>query len=158
LHVGRAEPARQRGERGAAGEVRHRQRSLGALHGARPVRLASAPRSPAAQGGSVSVSPSSAWARAGARLAGAASIMVLGGCAATPKITVHWSGRTSDGDTMYMAIRAWDGKPTSGERYQEVAARLFLEPPDPAIIATQPILPGNDKTQVTINEDQAKEV
>ena len=106
----------------------------------------------------MSVSFSSTWARAVARLAAAASIMVLGGCAATTKITVHSSGRTNDGDPMYMAIRAWDGKPTSGERYQEQAARLFLEPPDPAIIATQPILPGNDKVQVTISEDQAKEV
>jgi hypothetical protein len=96
--------------------------------------------------------------RAGANLLGAALLAVLCGCAATTKITVHSSSRTNDGDPMYMAVRAWDGKPTSGERYQEVAARLFMEPPDQAIIATQPILPGNDKTTVTITDDQAKEV
>ena len=68
-------------------------------------------------------------ARAGANLAAAAVVAALCGCAATTKITVHSSGRTNDGDPMYMAVRAWDGKPTSGERYQEVAARLFAEPP-----------------------------
>jgi hypothetical protein len=91
-------------------------------------------------------------------LVGTALFVALGGCATTTKITVHATPQTNDGNTMYMAVRTWDGKPTSGERYQEVAARLFNEPPDPAILATQPILPGTDKVSVTVDESVAKEV
>jgi azurin len=86
------------------------------------------------------------------------ALAALAGCATQTKITVHSSPQTNDGNTMYMAVRAWDGKPTSGERYQEMAAKLFNEPPDPSIIATQPILPGTEKMSVTIDEALAKEV
>ncbi len=91
-------------------------------------------------------------------IVGTALLVVLGGCATLTKITVHPSPQTNDGNTMYMAVRTWDGKPTSGERYQEVASRLFNEPPDPGILATQPILPGTDKVTVTVDESMAKEV
>jgi len=92
------------------------------------------------------------------RAGGAALFAALLGCATTTKITVHSTPLTNDGNPMYMAVRAWDGKPASGERYQEMAAKLFNEPPDPQILATQPILPGTDKVSVTVDESVAKEV
>jgi hypothetical protein len=80
------------------------------------------------------------------------------GCATTTKITVHSSERTNNGAPMYMLVRSWDGKPSFGDRYQEVASKTFVEPPDATVLATKPIMPGEDKTTVTINSDAAKEI
>jgi hypothetical protein len=59
---------------------------------------------------------------------------------------------------MYMMVRAWDGKPAVAERYQDVAAKVFVEPTDPAVLVTQPILPGEDKTTVSFDDAAAKQV
>ncbi|MFT3765629.1 MAG: hypothetical protein QM820_08955 [Minicystis sp.] len=90
---------------------------------------------------------------------GSVLALALSGCATTTRITVHSTSRTNDGASMYMMVRTWDGKPTFDERYQQVAAKTFVEPPDPTVLATKPIVPGeDDKTTVTINADSVKEV
>lgn len=87
------------------------------------------------------------------------ALSAITGCApATTRITVHSSPRTNDGAPMYLMVRSWDGKPTFGERYQEVAAKTFLDPPDPTVLATRPIVPGADKTTVTIDAEANKEI
>lgn len=91
-------------------------------------------------------------------ITGAALALASMGCATTTRITVHSSDRTNDGAPMYMMVRSWDGKPSFNERYQEVAAKAFVEPPDATVLATKPILPGEEKTTVTINADSAKEI
>lgn len=88
----------------------------------------------------------------------AALALAVTGCATTTKITIHSSQRTNDGASMYMMVRSWDGKPAFDERYQEVAAKTFLEPPDPTVLATKPIVPGEEKTTVTINADTVKAI
>lgn len=89
---------------------------------------------------------------------GALTALAGTGCATTTKITVHSSMRTNDGASMYMMVRSWDGKPAFDERYQEVAAKAFVEPPDPTVLATKPIIPGEEKTTVTIDADTAKQI
>jgi azurin len=91
-------------------------------------------------------------------IAGSALALTSAGCATTTRITVHSSDRTNDGASMYMMVRSWDGKPSFGERYQEIAAKAFVEPADHTVLATKPILPGEEKTTVTINADTAKEI
>lgn len=91
-------------------------------------------------------------------IAGSALALASAGCATTTRITVHSSDRTNDGATMYMMVRSWDGNPTFGERYQEVAAKAFVEPSNPTVLATKSILPGEEKTTVTINADTVKEI
>lgn len=88
----------------------------------------------------------------------AALAAALSGCATVTRITVHSTMRTNDGNSMYMMVRLWDGKPLAGERYQEAAGKLFAEPPDPTVLAQRPIVPGEDKTTVTIDEETAKEI
>jgi hypothetical protein len=66
------------------------------------------------------------------------------GCANSTKIYVKSTERTNDGNTLYMAVRSVDSKPSiTGERYQEAASKLFTDPPDPSILNSQPIFPGN---------------
>ena len=91
-------------------------------------------------------------------MACAALAVASTGCATTTKITIHSSAKTNDGASMYMMVRSWDGKPTFGERYQEVAAKAFVEPNDLTVLATKPILPGDEKTTLTINVDSVKEM
>ena len=89
---------------------------------------------------------------------GAMLVAALSGCAASTRITVHSTSRTNNGDSMYMMVRSWDGKPTSGEGYQDVVGKVFVEPPDPTVLMARPIVPGEEKTTVTVDEDMAKEV
>jgi hypothetical protein len=91
-------------------------------------------------------------------IAGPALALASVGCATTTKIIVHSTDRTNDGASMYMMVRSWDGKPTATERYQEVAAKAFREPPDATVLATKPILPGEEKTTVSITADNVKEM
>jgi len=91
-------------------------------------------------------------------ITGVALLAALEGCASTTRITVHSTLRTNDGASMYMMVRSWDGKPTSGERYQEIAAKTFVEPPDTTVLATRPIVPGEEKTTLTLSEDAAKDI
>jgi hypothetical protein len=91
-------------------------------------------------------------------IAGPALALASAGCATTTKITVHSTERTNDGASMYLMVRKWDGKPSANERYQEVASKAFMEPPDATVLATKPILPGEEKTTVNIDADNVKEM
>ena len=63
--------------------------------------------------------------------------------------------RTNDGNTLYMAVRTVDAKPSlTGERYQEAASKLFTDPPDPSILNNQPIFPGNTVTVAVDDMDK----
>lgn len=79
------------------------------------------------------------------------------GCATTTKVYVKSSAQTNDGNTLYMVVRNVDGKPVANEHYQEAAKKLFTDPPDPSILSSQPIFPGNTVT-LTIENGDAKDV
>ncbi len=83
--------------------------------------------------------------------------LFLMGCASTTRIYVKSSQRTNEGNTLYMMVRDATGKPIISESYQEVAAKLFTDPPDPSVIRTEPIFPGNT-ISFTIEEPDDKEL
>jgi len=70
---------------------------------------------------------------------------------------VKSSQRTNEGNTLYMMVRDATGKPIVSESYQEVAAKLFTDPPDPSVIRTEPIFPGNT-VSFTIEESDEKDL
>lgn len=78
------------------------------------------------------------------------------GCASSTRIYVRSSDQTNDGNTLYMMVKNVDGKPVVSEHYADVARTLFTDPPDPAIIVSQPVFPGNTVT-ITL-ENTEKEV
>ena len=79
------------------------------------------------------------------------------GCANSTRIYVKSTPTTNGGNTFYMMARSVDDKTTVNEQYQDVAAKLFADPPDPTVIAGQPIFPGTPAT-VTVSEADAKQV
>jgi hypothetical protein len=79
------------------------------------------------------------------------------GCASSTRIYVRSTDTTNDGNTLYMMVRGVDGRGVATETYQEAAAKLFADPSDPAVVATQPIFPGNQAT-VTLEDPEAKDV
>jgi len=80
-----------------------------------------------------------------------AALTFLSGCATTTRIYVKSKETTNDGNTMYMAVRTvYPKAATLNEPYQQSAAKLFTDPPDPTIITTQPIFPG-DSAAVTLD-------
>jgi hypothetical protein len=92
----------------------------------------------------------------------AASLLALGlgvttGCATTTRVYVKSTQQTNDGNTLYMMVRNVDGKTVVNEQYQDVAAKLFADPPDQSVVVGQPLFPGNPAT-VTISESDAKQV
>lgn len=89
---------------------------------------------------------------------GIAAALVVGafGCASTTRVYVNSSGQTNDGNTLYMMVRNVD-KMTATERYQEVAAKLFMDPQDPSVAVTKPIFPGNAES-FTVDEGDKKDI
>jgi hypothetical protein len=82
----------------------------------------------------------------------------LTGCATSTKLYVKSTPTTNDGSTFYMMVRSLDGKTTTvTEQYQDVASKLFADPPDPSVVVGQPIFPGVPAS-VTINEADSKQV
>jgi hypothetical protein len=79
------------------------------------------------------------------------------GCATATKVYVKSSAQTNDGNTLYMVVRNVDGKPVANEPYQEAARKLFTDPPDPSILSSQPVFPGNTVT-VTVENGDAKDI
>jgi len=77
------------------------------------------------------------------------------GCASASHIHVRSTALTNDGNTLYLMVRSTD-RATASENYQDAAARLFAEPPDPSVVMSQPIIPGN-ATSVTL-EESSKDV
>lgn len=81
---------------------------------------------------------------------GAATLLF--GCASTSRVYVRSTSQTNDGNTLYMMVRSTD-RATASENYQDVAAKLFAEPPDPSVVSSQPIFPGN-AASVTLEESK----
>ena len=86
-----------------------------------------------------------------------AVLIPLTGCATATHITVTSRQATNDGKTLYMLVRNLDGKQSTTERYQEAAARVFADPPDPSVLATQPIFPGNT-VEFTVKDEDLKQL
>lgn len=84
--------------------------------------------------------------------------MALSGCAASTRITVRSTALTNGGNSLYMVVRSWDGKAGLGDGYQDMVGKVFVDPPDPTVLVARPIVPGEEKTTVTIDGDIAKEV
>jgi hypothetical protein len=94
------------------------------------------------------------WAAIATTALGVAST----GCATSTRVYVKSTAATNDGNTFYMMVRSVDGKTTTvNEQYQDVAAKLFADPPDPTVVVGQPIFPGNP-VNLTLNESDAKQV
>jgi hypothetical protein len=79
------------------------------------------------------------------------------GCASSTKIYVKSTDRTNDGNTLYMMVRTLDGRNISTESYQDAVAKLFTDAPDPSVVTSQPLFPGNTVT-VKIDDPDAKDV
>ncbi len=79
-------------------------------------------------------------------------LLGLGGCSTATRIVVHSSQDTNAGSTLYMMVRDMAGAKVATERYQDAALRPFAVEPDPSIILTQPVIPGET---VTVKVDEA---
>ena len=79
------------------------------------------------------------------------------GCTSATRIVVRSSQDTNAGSTLYMMVRDMAGAKIASERYQDAAQRPFSLEPDPSVIATQPIIPGETVT-VPIDESTTKGV
>ena len=89
---------------------------------------------------------------------GMALLIALGtGCASSTRIYVKSTDRTNDGNTLYMMVRTLDGRNLSTESYQDAVGKLFTEAPDPSVVTTQPLFPGNTAT-LKIEDPDAKDV
>jgi hypothetical protein len=86
----------------------------------------------------------------------ALALLSLGaGCASSTRIYVKSTDRTNDGNTLYMAVRSVDAKPSIvSEKYQEAASKLFTDPPDASVLNSQPIFPGNTVTIAVDDSDK----
>ena len=87
----------------------------------------------------------------------AAIAAVLSGCAtSTTRIYVDAPAKANGGTVMHLMVR--EGIETlATETYQEVAAKLFAQPPDPAILDSQPVFPG-DKVSIAIEDGENKDI
>lgn len=92
------------------------------------------------------------WGRA-LRLILAVTVVGIFGCASTTRVHVKSSQRTNDGNTLYMMVRDATGKPIVSESYQEVATKLFTDPPDESVMRVEPIFPGNTVSFVIEGSD-----
>lgn len=84
-------------------------------------------------------------------------LFVATGCASGTQIFVRSPDTVNDGNTLYMLVCRLDAKASASERYQEIAAKVFADPPDPSVISSQPIFPGNTVT-VPIKEGDVKDI
>ena len=83
----------------------------------------------------------------------ALGLLTIGtGCSSATRVYVKSTDQTNDGNTLYMMVRSVEKKTVITESYQDAAAKLFSDPPDPSIVASQPIFPGNT---VSLNVDNA---
>lgn len=78
------------------------------------------------------------------------------GCSSTSTVYVRSTAQTNDGNTLYMMVRTAD-RVTAAEGYQEAAAKLFSDPPDPTVLSSQPIFPGNTAT-LKLDEADKKDI
>lgn len=78
-------------------------------------------------------------------------------CVSGTRIYVKSTAQSNDGKTLYALVRGADAKTVSNERYQDVSAKVFSDPPDPSVLVSRPIFPGNPVT-FTVQEGDAKEL
>jgi len=84
-------------------------------------------------------------------------LLFASGCASSTRVYVKSTDQTNDGNTLYMMVRSTEGRGVATESYQDAAAKLFADPPDPSVVASQPIFPGNTAT-VTLPDTVTKDV
>ena len=93
-----------------------------------------------------------------ARAAAPALLLSLcAGCANTTKIFVKSTEQTNGGSTLYVVLRNVDAKVAASDRYQDIVAKVFVDPPDATLVASQPIFPGNTIT-LTVKEGEVKDL
>jgi len=85
-------------------------------------------------------------------LACALTLAAVTGCASSTRIYVKSTDATNNGNTLYMMVRSVDGRAMGSESYQDSVAKLFADPPDASVVATQPIFPGNTAT-ITLDDN-----
>lgn len=70
---------------------------------------------------------------------GATGVM---GCAqTTTRVIIDVPESTNEGSPLHMMIRAIPDS-LEQETYEQAAAKMFVQPPDESIVATQPVFPG----------------
>lgn len=62
-----------------------------------------------------------------------------------PVLHVRSKPLTNGGKTFYVMVREADSKSITLS-YDEASSKLFADPPDPAVVASQPLFPGTDAT------------
>jgi predicted component of type VI protein secretion system len=89
-------------------------------------------------------------------------VLLLTACAKRepppPQITfrVHTESSTNNGQPFYMLFRMVDTQVFLTETYRDVAAKMFVQPPDMSILAAQSVVPGeNLKINVVKPESNA---
>jgi hypothetical protein len=63
----------------------------------------------------------------------------------SPVLHVRSKPQTNGGKTFYVMVREADSKSITLS-YDEASGKLFADPPDPAVVASQPLFPGTDAT------------
>lgn len=92
------------------------------------------------------------------RIAAAALTLACAqGCASSTRIYVRSTEGTNDGSALYMMVRAANGSVLVTESYQQAATKLFHDPPDTTVLASQPIFPGNNST-LTLDGADGKDI
>ena len=84
-------------------------------------------------------------------------LSLLIGCASTTHIYVQSTEKTNHGNTLYVVVRAVDGKTIGTESYGDVAANVFTDPMDKSVIRREPIFPGNTMT-LTIDDPGSRDI
>ena len=74
-----------------------------------------------------------------------AAALPLAGCARSSQVQLRSTPQTNQGNTLYVMVRSVD-RATAAENYQDVASRLFADPPDASVVHSQPIFPGSPVT------------
>jgi hypothetical protein len=80
-----------------------------------------------------------------------------GACVSGTHIYIKSIEQTNEGKTLYALVRSVDAKGVASERYQDVSAKVFADPPDASVLVSRPVFPGNPVT-LTVPDGDAKEL
>lgn len=79
--------------------------------------------------------------------AAVAAVLAAAGCASDGmKISVASDPKTNGGAPFYAVVRAIDGTAYVTDAYETVASKVFAPQPDPSILRSVVIYPGQDQT------------
>jgi hypothetical protein len=78
-------------------------------------------------------------------------------CSSTSRVYIRSTEVTNNGRTLYVMVRSADAKSVTGEQYRDVAATVFVDPPDRNVLLVQPVFPG-DTVSLSIDEADAQDI